>query len=93
MEEGISELSQDSDAEMRIIHENINLKTKKHGLISSKLKLKRKSQPPAEVEYVETTKKFYLAKKVIQGKRRNKVPLPGSLEYDIIKGENKFLKK
>lgn len=57
------------------------------------LKVRRKSQVWALTARPQQKRKIFLAKRVVNDGKTARSPLPGSLEYDFLKGKSEFLKK
>ena len=95
LEEDISDMSHDSGNGFHLSPSKMKLgiNTKAFTAGPTKVRVRRKSQEPAKTERTETKKKFLLIKKVKKDGRKIKGPLPGTLEFDMLQGENKFLKK
>ncbi|CAI2359230.1 unnamed protein product [Moneuplotes crassus] len=58
---------------------------------ANKVKVKRRSQPPVVTKKIQGPKKFLVAKKIIRDGKKVCGPLPGSIDYDLSQGEDKFL--
>lgn len=59
----------------------------------TKIRVRRRSQETPKTERSQPKKSFLLTKRVHRDGSKIKCPLPGSLDYDMSKGKNFFLRQ